>query len=142
MGGQRGSQNLKLLLAPPMNLDLPSLHLNLHPGLQNYGCCHRVSKINSAGFFFPRGISVCVRISEKCWHFQSWLLCKAPHSNDEHINLSVGANLYCLSADCYTEQAPSLFCDTKNDTGLSSKLNLCTFRSSLTSAEQMLHTTD
>lgn len=32
--------------------------------------------------FFPQGMPVYVRISEKCWQFQSWLLYKAQYSND------------------------------------------------------------
>lgn len=43
---------------------------------------------------------VCVRISEKCWPFQSWLLCKALYSNDQNIGLYMCASLYCLTADC------------------------------------------
>lgn len=44
--------------------------------------------------FFPRGMLVCVRISEKCWQFQSRLLCKAPYSDDMSIGLSVCVSLY------------------------------------------------
>lgn len=109
--GRGHSQDFKLLLAPPMNLDLLSLHLNLHPGLQNWGCCHQVSKINT--LFFPSGIFVSVRISEKCWHFQSRLLCKAPHSNNYHSSLSVCASWSCLTTHCLAQTA-TVYSHTKN----------------------------
>lgn len=39
---------------------------------------------------------VCVRISEKCWQFQSRLLCKALYSNDKNIGLLMSASLFRL----------------------------------------------
>lgn len=40
------------------------------------------SGLQNKHFFFPQGMLVCVRISEKCWQLQHWLLYKALHSND------------------------------------------------------------
>lgn len=64
--------------------------------------------------FFPQGILVCVRISEKCWQFQSWLLCKAPYSNDWNVGLSMCASLYCLTADCCVQIKPQAYSITEN----------------------------